>query len=75
MKIIVDKMPNYPYECRNCRQEGDMEFHYWVCQVGEEKHVCKDVKDCPYFIGLDEVLVDDLKDRQYHVRNLEELFK
>ena len=49
-------MPNYPYECRNCRQEGDMEFHYWVCQVGEEKHVCKDVKDCPYFIELDEVL-------------------
>lgn len=75
MKIIVDEMPNYPYECRNCRQEGDMEFHYWVCQVGEEKHICKDVKDCPYFIGLDEVLVDDLKDRQYHVRNLEELFK
>ena len=56
MKIIVDEMPNYPYECRNCRQEGDMEFHYWVCQVGEEKHICKDVKDCPYFIGLDEVL-------------------
>ena len=75
MKIIVDEMPNYPYECRNCRQEGNMEFHCWVCQVGEEKHVCKDVKDCPYFIGLDEVLVDNLKDRQYHVRNLEELFK
>ena len=56
MKIIVDEMPNYPYECRNCRQEGNMEFHYWVCQVGEEKHICKDVKDCPYFIGLDEVL-------------------
>lgn len=56
MKIIVDEMPNYPYECRNCRQEGDMEFHYWVCQVGVDKHVCKDVKDCPYFIGLDEVL-------------------
>lgn len=56
MKIIVDEMPNYPYECRNCRQEGDMEFHHWVCQVGEEKHICKDVKDCPYFIGLDEVL-------------------
>ena len=36
MKIIVDEMPNYPYECRNCRQEGDMEFHHWVCQVGEE---------------------------------------
>ena len=49
-------MPNYPYECRNCRQEGDMEFHYWVCQVGEEKHICKDVRDCPYFLGLDEVL-------------------
>ena len=32
MKIIVDEMPNYPYECRNCRQEGDMEFHYWVCE-------------------------------------------
>ena len=75
MKIIVDEMPNYPYECRNCRQEGDMEFHHWVCQVGEEKHICKDVKDCPYFIGLDEVLVDDLKDRQYHVRKMEELFK
>ena len=45
MKIIVDEMPNYPYECRNCRQEGDMEFHNWVCQVGEEKHICKDVKD------------------------------
>ena len=56
MKIIVDEMPNYPYECRNCRQEGDMEFHHWVCQVGEEKHICKDVKDCPYFIGLDEAL-------------------
>ena len=56
MKIIVDEMPNYPYECRNCRQEGDMEFHHWVCQVGEEKHVCKDTKKCPYFIGLDEVL-------------------
>ena len=56
MKIIVDEMPNYPYECRNCRQEGDMEFHHWVCQVGEEKHICKDVKDCPYFIGLDEVI-------------------
>ena len=75
MKIIVDEMPNYPYECRNCRQEGDMEFHHWVCQVGEEKHICKDVKDCPYFIGLDEVLVDDLKDRQYHVREMEELFE
>ena len=47
MKIIVDEMPNYPYECRNCRQEGDMEFHYWVCQVGEEKYVCKDTKKCP----------------------------
>lgn len=56
MKIIVDEMPNYPYECRNCRQEGDMEFHYWVCQVGEEKHVCKDVKNCPYFIGLEYIL-------------------
>ena len=56
MKIIVDKMPNYPYECRNCRQEGDMEFHHWVCQVGEEKHICKDTKKCPYFVGLNEVL-------------------
>ena len=56
MKIIVDEMPNYPYECRNCRQEGDMEFHHWVCQVGEEKHVCKDTKKCPYFVGLNEVL-------------------
>ena len=56
MKIIVDEMPNYPYECRNCRQEGNMEFHHWVCQVGEEKHVCKDTKKCPYFVGLNEVL-------------------
>lgn len=56
MKIIVDEMPNYPYECCNCRQAGDMEFHHWVCQVGEEKHICKDVKGCPYFIELDEVL-------------------
>lgn len=56
MKIIVDEMPNYPYECRNCRLKGDMEFHYWACKIGEYKHVCKDVKDCPYFIGLDEVL-------------------
>ena len=56
MKIIVDKMPNYPYECRNCRQEGDMEFHHWVCQVGEEKHICEDTKKCPYFVGLNEVL-------------------
>ena len=56
MKIIVDKMPIYPYECRNCRQEGNMEFHNWVCQVGEEKHICKNTKECPYFIGLDEVL-------------------
>ena len=52
MKIIVDKMPEYPYECRNCRLEGDMEFHSWVCQVGEEKHICKNTKDCPYFVGL-----------------------
>ena len=56
MKIIVDKMPIYPYECRNCRQEGDMEFHHWVCQVGAEKHICENTKECPYFIGLDEVL-------------------
>ena len=27
MKIIVDKMPEYPYECRNCRLEND-EFWY-----------------------------------------------
>ena len=53
MKIIVDEMPNYPYECRNCRQEGDMEFHHWVCQVGEEKHICKDVKDCPWWFNPD----------------------
>ena len=52
MKIIVDKIPEYPYECRNCRLEGDMEFSWWVCQVGEEKHICKDTNDCPYFIGL-----------------------
>lgn len=41
MKIIVDKMPDYPYECRNCRQEGDMEFHNWVCQVGEKSAFVK----------------------------------
>lgn len=56
MKIIVDKMPEYPYECRNCRLEGDIEFHSWVCQVGEEKHVCKDTSFCPYFIGINDVL-------------------
>lgn len=49
MKIIVDKMPEHPYECRNCRLEGDKEFHSWVCQVGEEKHVCKDTSLCPLF--------------------------
>ena len=42
MKIIVDKMPEYPYECRNYRLEGGIEFHSWVCQIGEEKRVCKD---------------------------------
>lgn len=62
MKIVVDEMPTYPYECRNCRLEGDIEFHNWVCQVGEEKHVCKDVRDCPYFIGLDEVLKNEKND-------------
>lgn len=56
MKIIVDKMPEYPYECRNCRLEGDMEFHNWVCQVGEEKYICKDTMLCPYFIGINDVL-------------------
>ena len=40
MKIIVDKIPEYPYECRNCRFEGDIEFHSWVCQ----------------FIGINDVL-------------------
>ena len=46
----------YDEKKNGLRQEGDMEFNYWVCQVGEEKHVCKDTKKCPYFIGLDEVL-------------------
>ena len=44
MKIIVDEMPNYPYECRNCRQEGDMEFHHWVCQVGTWVRVDDQIK-------------------------------
>ena len=59
MKIIVDEMPDYPYECRNCRQEGDREFYDWVCQVDEERHVCKDTKNCPYFVGLDGVIKHD----------------
>ena len=52
MKIVVDCMPEHPWECRNCHVEGDAEYHYWVCQVGEEKHICKNTKDCPYFVGL-----------------------
>ena len=56
MKIIVDKMPEYPYECRNCRLEEDTEFHNWVCQVGEEKHICKDTSLCPYFVSINDVL-------------------
>ena len=56
MRIIIDKMPEYPYECRNCRLEGDMEFNWWVCQVSEEKHVCKDTSLCPYFVSINDVL-------------------
>ena len=56
MKIIVDKMPEYPYECRNCRLEGDIEIHSWVCQVGEEKTVSKNTSFCPYFVSINNVL-------------------
>lgn len=56
MRIIMDKMPEYPHKYRNCRLEGNMEFHGWVCQVGEEKHICKDTMLCPYFIDINDVL-------------------
>lgn len=33
-----------------------MEFNWWVCQVDEEKHVCKDTSLYPYFVGINDVL-------------------
>ena len=48
-------MPEHSYDCPYCSCEGDMEFYDYVCQVNEDKRVCKDTSLCPYFISLKNV--------------------
>ena len=69
------------YKCEYCgaefNDECEANCHEWVCRYKDEQIIADVMKSG--FAGsnweLARTRVDDLKDRQYHVREMEELFK
>ena len=53
MRILVDYMPNEPYQCIYCRDESTMDFTSYICKWNDSGHNCWDTRECPYFIAAD----------------------
>lgn len=54
MRIVVDEMPEEPYECTWCSDEictGDDDDEY-VCTYENSEHQCWNTSECPYFVDF-----------------------
>ena len=69
------------YKCEYCGAEFDDEYeancHEWVCRYKDEIFIRELIDDNIHGTdwGKFRSRVKDVKDRQYHVREMEELFK
>lgn len=53
MKIVVDKMPSKPNECKYCGESKTDDVYFCRFRgVGSGK-LCRYTSECPFFIGLD----------------------
>ena len=51
MKIIVDTIPRYSYDCIFCENK-----YYDVCSISECQCELEKRKDCPYLMTIDDYL-------------------
>ena len=54
MKIIVDTIPRYPYDCIFCPNK-----YYDVCSISECQCELEKRKDCPYLMTIDDYLSEE----------------
>ena len=57
MKILVDKMPDSPYEC--CLRNAPKEWRWAMppyCEYRMGNLACKNVRDCPRYMAIDDYL-------------------
>ena len=58
MKIIVDKMPEHPIDCRYSEIREKDKKCWWVsCTKGQ--FVCEDTKNCKYFRSITDFNMDE----------------
>lgn len=50
MKLIVDKVPDKPYNCPYCKDKSCMDYEEYICTWNNSDRVCPVEYDgCPYF--------------------------
>ena len=54
MKIIVDTIPEYSYDCIFCGNK-----YYGVCSISECQCELEKRKDCPYLMTIDDYLSEE----------------
>ena len=54
MKIIVDTIPRYSYDCIFCVNK-----YYDVCSISECQCELEKRKDCPYLMTIDDYLSEE----------------
>ena len=54
MKIIVDTIPRYSYDCIFCGNK-----YYDVCSISECQCELEKRKDCPYLMTIDDYLSEE----------------
>ena len=74
MKILVDKMPEEPYDCPCCKDESDMDMDKYICKWNGSNRVCYNTADCPFFVGVSESevtrrFVDNIVDGAFIAHN------
>lgn len=52
MKILVDRMPDKPYECPYCKDESNMDFDKYICKWNGSNRKCYDTSVCPFFADV-----------------------
>jgi hypothetical protein len=51
MKIVVDKLPNKPQDCRYAELRGNRDYQWYGCKVGSIG--CEvDKKGCPFYTDI-----------------------
>ena len=52
MKILVDEMPKYPYDCPYCVDNCTMDSEEYKCKWRDCNRDCWETKDCPFFMEI-----------------------